>query len=216
MIKYQELAEEIQNNGKKVSIEKEYKTSVQELQHFGFYESVLKIYHEMGGQNQQFPVRIARETLLIDEKLIIVIDDHSHFNRYRLITLRSGIYSSLIGVDAEKYRRFCRMHEKECLKSGLLTENWANAKSIEYFGQPADPGDFFGNGSPGWKLKAFEDFMLDIIAMIKKMELIRISCYDTILQNGQLVRISKLLESRNNLSMMGKYLTKKINHQLIT
>ena len=106
------------------------------------------------------------------------------------------------------------MHEKECLKSGLLTEKWANTKSIEYFGQPSDPGDFFGNGSSGWKLKAFEDFMLDIIAMIKKLELIRISCYDNILQNGQLVRISKLLESRNNLLIMGKYLTKKINGHL--
>lgn len=216
MIKYQELAEEMQNNVKNVSVEQEYKTSVQELQHFGFYESALSIYQELGGQNQQFPVRIVRETLLIDEKLFIAIDDHSHFNRYRSMTLRSDIYNSLKVVDAEKYRRFCRMHEKECLKSGLLTEKWANIKSIEYFGQPSDPGDFFGNGSPGWKLKAFEDFMLDIIAMIKKLELIRISCYDTILQNGQLVRISKLLESRNNLSMMGKYLTKKINHQLIT
>ncbi len=216
MIKYQELAEEMQNNVKNVSVEQEYKTSVQELQHFGFYESALSIYQELGGQNQQFPVRIVRETLLIDEKLFIAIDDHSHFNRYRSMTLRSDIYNSLKGVDAEKYRRFCRMHEKECLKSGLLTEKWANPKSIEYFGQPSDPGDFFGNGSPGWKLKAFEDFMLDLITLIKKMILVRISCHDSILVNGQLTRITKLLENKKNLPVIGKFLTKKVNDRLMT
>lgn len=137
------------------------------------------------------------EKLKFDFKIgryLILWDDELHFNRYRLITLRSDMYSEWNFPFVESYKRLCRTFEKECLKVGLQQRIWNGppvAKSV--FGQAEESGDFSGNGSSGWKLLAYNDAQYDLQTRLHGYKLIRLCPYETIMTGGSLKRLDQLL-----------------------
>ena len=70
---------------------------------------------------------------------------------------------------------------------------WTDHHSEKYFGKSESVGDFFGNGSSGWKLLAFENYLLDISAKISARRLMRISVYDSLLVAGRLISLGQIL-----------------------
>lgn len=157
-------------------------------------ESIVEVYKALGGrtdptslESSSFDLQTSRFTLQLDEAL--------HFNRYRLITLKSSIYDNLYGIDVEKYRMYCRKYEKECLKSGASKPFWSNKLAIQHFGHPEDFGDLSGNGAPGWKLLAFQEFLKDAFALQNNIKLMRIPIWEEIMFNKQLQKLKDLLLS---------------------
>ncbi|MHA7128592.1 DUF7255 family protein [Algoriphagus namhaensis] len=127
-------------------------------------------------------------------RFVIKYDDESHFNRYRLITLKSDVYSEFSFHFEQAYRRLCRTFEKDCLKVGLQHRVWFGppiAKSL--FGEGGEPGDFFDMGAPGWKLGAFNDLQMDLQSRLHGYKIIRIAPYETLMIAGRLQRIDHLL-----------------------
>lgn len=176
----------------------------------GILEPVLEVYHELGGINDAVPFDFPPYDFLIDDKFLI-LDEELHFNRYRNITLRSGLYESLPLIKVDNYKRYGRQFEKECLKSGMRSGLWTNPKAEKFFGKSADAGDFFRNGSSEWKLRAFYDFLQDANALISKKEIIRISIYDNLMVEGKLMRLDKILA---NSIQHEKYLVNFVNRLL--
>ena len=150
-------------------------------------------FDELGGKGSA-PLL---EKLKFDFKLgrnVICWDGELHFNRYRLSTFRSEMYSEWKFGFSESHKRLCRTFEKECLKAGMQQRIWNGppiARNI--FGEASEPGDFTGNGAIGWKLSAYNDAQYDLQTRIHGYKLIRITPYETLMIGGSLKRLDQLL-----------------------
>ena len=150
-------------------------------------------FEELGGvgkmallEKLKFDFKINRNLCLYDEEL--------HFNRYRLETLKSDLYSELSFPFAESHKRLCRTYEKECLKVGFQERFWNGSPFAKHcFGRASDQGDFSGNGAPGWKLLAYNDIQIDLQTKIHGYRLIRLNPYETLMTGGSLKRLDQLL-----------------------
>src|SRR5690606_6821790 len=122
------------------------------------------------------------EKLKFDVKLgrnLICWDDELHFNRYRLETFRSDMYSEWTFSFAESHKRLCRTYERECLKGGMQQRIWNGPPIAKIlFGEASDSGDLTGNGAIGWKLLAYNDAQYDLQTRIHGYKLLRLSPYE--------------------------------------
>ncbi|MDR7128209.1 hypothetical protein J2X69_000537 [Algoriphagus sp. 4150] len=154
---------------------------------------VTEIYEDLGGVGK-YPLL---EKLKFDFKInrnLFVYDDEIHFNRYRLITFRSDLYSELNFPFMETQKRLCRSYEKECLKVGMQQRIWNGAPLAKHcFGEATEPGDFSGNGATGWKLTAYNDCQYDIQTRIHGYKFFRITPFETLMTGGSLKRLDQLL-----------------------
>lgn len=175
-----------------------------------------EVYQELGGIQENFPAQDKIRTF-IEPNIMLLIDEDLHFNRYRSLTLKSEIYRSLPDFPLENYRRYCRSYEKECIKAGLKAGTWSNKESDYYFGPSSSPGDFFRNGSGGWKLNAFKDYLEDLYWPSAGYKLLRFAVYDHIMADGKLVRIDSILERPAHplQQHLLKFLERRINSLLI-
>lgn len=152
-----------------------------------------EIFEDLGGKGS-FPLL---EKLKFDFKIgrhLIIWDEELHFNRYRLATFRSEMYSEWTFPFSEGHKRLCRTYEKECLKAGMQQRIWNGppvAKTV--FGEASESGDFSGNGAIGWKLLAYNDAQYDIQTRLHGYKLIRLSPYETLMTGGTLKRLDQLL-----------------------
>jgi hypothetical protein len=174
-------------------------------------DAINAVFRDLNGILAKPPLTFLDNIMVVNNRYVLLYDDHVHFNRYRAVTLKSYFYEDVKGFDREQYRRYCKIHEKECLKSGLKEGTWSSKKSEAFFGKPSSPGDFFGNGSPGWKLNAYKDCLLDLYATHLKFYVIRVSCYDNMLINNQLIKIGKLCEGSGNMDLLSKHFHSKIS-----
>lgn len=152
-----------------------------------------EIFEDLGGKGS-FPLL---EKLKFDFKIgrhLIIWDEELHFNRYRLATFRSEMYSEWTFPFSEGHKRLCRTYEKECLKAGMQQRIWNGppvAKTV--FGEASESGDFSGNGAIGWKLLAYNDAQYDLQTRLHGYKLIRLSPYETLMTGGSLKRLDQLL-----------------------
>lgn len=159
-------------------------------------DEVLRIYRELGGLNEIPTIQVKGYDIEL-ENTIIMLDDEEHFNRYRSITLRSDIYSQYTGFQVEKYRSYCRTYERDCLKSCSYGKEWEDLQSVKEFGKAGEKGDLFYEGSPVWKFRAFQDFLVDISSLIFKFSLVRVSVWDNLLINNKMYKINDILLTSN-------------------
>ena len=152
-----------------------------------------EIYEDLGGQGN-LPLL---EKLKFDFKLkrnLIIWDDELHFNRYRSSTLRSDLYNDFNFQFTEGIKRVCRTFEKECLKAGMQERIWNGSTFAKAcFGRPAEPGDFTQNGSPGWKIAAYNDAQMDLQSRLHGYKIFRLYPYETLMTGGSLKRLDQLL-----------------------
>jgi hypothetical protein len=171
-----------------------------------------EIFEDLGGKGTapllekfRFDFKIGRHLILWDDEL--------HFNRYRLVTFRSGMYSEWTFPFAEAHKRLCRTFEKECLKVGLQQRIWNGppiAKTC--FGPAEESGDFSGNGASGWKMLAYNDGQYDLQTRIHGYKLIRLSPYETIMTGGSLKALDQLLinPKEEQRAMLYNWLMRKV------
>ncbi|MBN7812048.1 hypothetical protein J0A68_13935 [Algoriphagus sp. H41] len=171
-----------------------------------------EIFEDLGGKTS-FPLL---EKLKFDFKLgrtLIVWDDELHFNRYRLATFRSEMYSEWNFVFAEGHKRLCRTYERDCLKAGMQQRVWIGppvAKNV--FGEASEPGDLSGNGAIGWKLTAYNDAQYDLQTRLHGYKLVRLSPYETLMTGGALRRLDQLLVNpkEEERAMLYNWLKRKL------
>ncbi|WP_373496830.1 hypothetical protein [Aquiflexum sp.] len=151
------------------------------------------VFESLEGKGQK-PVL---EHLKFDFKInryLFVYDDAVHFNRYRISTLKTDLYSTFSFPWTDSYKRLCRTFEKECIKAGLQDRIWKGPPiASKIFGKSEEPGDLSGNGSSGWKLNAYNDAQYDLVSRLHGYKLIRIPEYENIMIGGSLKKIDDLL-----------------------
>jgi len=160
------------------------------------YPYVQEVFYDfLEGEGNPFPVKL--NFPLLHDNFVLALDEELAFNRYRKNTLKSPFYEKFERLNLNQYQRYCRTYEKNCLKIGLQKGVWTNKLAEKYFKKPSEPGDFFGNGSPGWKYISFQQFLQDVYAEENRWNFHRISIYDNVLTEGKLQPIGKLMETRN-------------------
>lgn len=209
-IQTDQLIDQLKKAGIQAAEGEYFRFDLKDLKSSVFYSEAMSIYRNLGGLLNVPPVIDIRPFMLLDDNMFFEIDDALQFNRYRMTTLRSGVYPLLKGVNAEQYKRFCRMYEKECLKPGLVPGRWTSAESEVHFGPSADPGDFFGNGSPGWKLVAYHSFLEDLFAATHHRQIIRTSIYDQVFTKGRVLRIKELISGNGGYGTLIRTIAAKI------
>lgn len=176
-------------------------------------ELLKEAYQGLQGQGD-FPVlRQLKVPIKVGQHLLLY-DDAKHFNRYRQTTLKSELYQVFQFSWHSGYLRMCRSHERECLLSGLQERVWTGPPlAANCFGAAEEPGDLTGNGSPGWKLTAYNDLQYDLISRLQGYRLIRIPAYENLMIAGRLQRIDKLLlqPSEATLQALSTWLVRKMS-----
>lgn len=156
------------------------------------YDAAAEVYESLGGHEKYIPFPVQEDLLVAGGKLVILDDDLS-YNRYRSKTLRNPVYEQLPGAQPEHLRRYCRQYESECLKAGMRNDLWTFPEAESHFGEASDPGDFFGNGSPAWKYRAFTEHITDIMSLYAETPVVRYSVYDNLMIDGRIVPVRDLL-----------------------
>ncbi len=169
------------------------------------------VYKELGGLGDKIPFTNEHPELSYNG-LIIELDEELQFNRYRAITLRSPLYDVMPWFPAANYKLYCRRYESECTKAGLAFGKWSSPSAETFFGKSSEGGEFFGNGSAEWKLKAFTAFVNDFTPLCRKEKLLRLSIYDELLLSGSRISLGKILLSPKKEHVPGflKFMERRI------
>lgn len=171
-----------------------------------------EIYELLGGKVDCWSVAFALPEGIETGEVRLTLDGPLQFNRYRAVTLQSGLYENAAPAWLGSYLRHCRSAERECLKAGSRQGIWTNAEAEKHFGAAQETGDFFGGGAPGWKLQAFRDFLADFYLLGRPQKHVRVALYDRLMIQGQLVPLEQLLLSRSEKNL--PYLLKFLSRQL--
>ena len=163
----------------------------------GKYASeAINVYKELGGQLNVPSIKLPQDSfILLKHDFVVFLDEVLHFNRYRAQTLRSEVYAALPHIPADLYKTYSRKNEKECLKSGLAGKLWTFPFAEKHFGTASEKGDFAKNGAPSWKLRALEDFLLDVSLLTQGVKVLRMAVYQQLMLNRQLHKIGDILVS---------------------
>ena len=173
---------------------------------------VEKTYAELGGKGNCWDISVSLPEGIETEEVRLTLDGPLQFNRYRAESLQSELYEAFEPVWLNGYRRLCRSAERECLKAGTRQGVWTNKEAEKHFGHAQEAGDFFGAGAPGWKLQAFQEFLSDLYLLDRRQKHMRLSLYDRLMIQGQLIPLQQLLLSRSETNL--PYLLKFLRRQL--
>ncbi len=175
-------------------------------------ELLQQVFENLGGKG----LAVRLDSLKFDfriNRFLFLYDDEVHFNRYRLNTFKSDIYDVFSYYWLDSHRRLCRTYERECLKAGLFERIWKGPPlASKIFGRGEFPGELTGNGSPGWKLNAYNDAQYDLISRLHGYKLIRISVYENLMTGGSLKKINDLLlnPKEENHKVISNWLLRKM------
>ncbi|MFZ4414996.1 MAG: DUF7255 family protein [Bacteroidales bacterium] len=186
IIKY--LCEDYNFSKIKIPSKDDYKASK-------YYNEIFSIYKELGGILDEIPFGIKSKDLdyVINGK-ILELDEENHFNKYRAITLKASIYDKGKTLNKKKYLKYCECYQDNCRTDGGY---WRKDPSDDQFGKSNNNGNLQGNGSSRWKQRAFYDMLKDFIPYINKTPIKRISIYDKIEVEGEMIEINKILKTYN-------------------
>lgn len=166
------------------------------------YAEVDRVYRKLGGVLQQFELNL-RAWDIEFEGIAVELDEQLHFNRYRLATLDSPAYAHLPGFPLAAYQEHCEKHESECLSAGGFGGKWTSRSTVRQFGKGASPRDLSGQGSPRWRQRAFYDFVKDLSPRLIGVQVVRVSIWDTVPEDGQVRRVLDVLRSPHEGSAAG-------------
>ncbi|RPA69196.1 hypothetical protein EF405_05165 [Cyclobacteriaceae bacterium YHN15] len=191
-LKIKNLLEIIQST--EIPLEVDFTLEVNKNYLKGKGEELLKeVFHELGGIGSP-PILDRLKFDFKINRLVFIYDDEIHFNRYRLISLKSNIYDTFSFLWRDTYLRLCRNFEKECQKAGLQERIWNGPPlAIKVFGKSEEYGELTGNGSSGWKLNAYNDAQYDLFSRLHGYKLVRIPMYENLMIGGSLRKIDDLL-----------------------
>ncbi len=190
--------------GKTFKIKSHSKPTSNEILDSKYSESIFRMYKELNGQLDLPPTRFGQWDVSTD-KFIIELDEERHFNRYRLKTLDSAIYSSWNYFSVSNYKSHCTDKEQDCLKAAHWGKNWKNPSTEKQFGQSDNEGILSKKGSSRWRQRAYYDFVKDISSKIIEVPILRISIYDIF--NG--TSIDKILRV-GDLNLMTEIIDNKL------
>jgi hypothetical protein len=198
----------------KFGIGKYYPNSVEltVLSKAGIMNEMLRTYRKLDGILDVPPLSFGKWDICLNG-FIVELDEEQHFNRYRAATLESYIYHMEKGFDIIDYVKYCTDYETNCLKKASWGKYWTSPSTEKQFGLQGIYGDLGENGSPRWKQRAFYDYLRDVVALVNRIPLIRISVYDRVITDCQINTVGSILMNgtESDLDQIVKFIESNID-----
>ena len=160
----------------------------------GLEPEITRVYRQLGGGLEAFPARCGAYDVVYRGQAV-ELDEERHFNRYRLLTLDSPLYTSLSDFPLELYRSLCVSHESACLKAAGYGGNWSNPSCAKQFSGSPPVGTLEPPGPPRWRQRAFYDFLKDIVALASGPRVVRLPIWQTVQLAGRETTIGQALQA---------------------
>lgn len=130
------------------------------------------------GEHRRVNLGERRRWDIVFDGIAVELDEQLHFNRYRALTLGSGVYRRLPNFPAAGYATLCRQREAACLRAGSYGGKWSNPSCERQFGPAGPLGDLQGAGAPRWKQRAFYDFLKDLAPLALGLPVARLAIWE--------------------------------------
>lgn len=151
------------------------------LEHFStdLAARVLETYGALGGRGDRPTLRPGAWDIGVDG-VMVELDEHLHFNRYRAATLRSDLYKELPRFPLATFRSLCEEHESACLRAGSYGGKWSNTSCERMFGPAGAKGNLSGPGAPRWRQRALYDHMKDLMPLHDGTQVARLAIWEEV------------------------------------
>ncbi len=180
---------------------------------FDLLNEVSEVFFKLGGISNNIKIYHGKWDIC-KQGFVIELDEQRHFNRYRLETLYSKLYSIAKFEWYQKYIIYCTEYEDKCLSAARYGGNWTNNSCETMFGKSSEYGVLDGNGPSRWKQRAFYDYLKDVNAYINNFKILRISIWDTYNYKGSNYLLKKILEKEMEEAIIN-YLYEKFTKENI-
>ena len=175
---------------------------IADVERAGLLSGVSDIYRRLGGVLDTFELNL-RSWDMEFEGLAVELDEYLHFNRYRLLTLKSPLYSRLSGFPLDQYVEYCSVGESRCLSAGSYGGKWTSSSTERQFGSASVQKELGGAGAPRWRQRAFCDFVKDLSPVLIGVKVVRIAVWDRIAEGGAERTVEEVLKSPSAASAKG-------------
>lgn len=175
--------------------------TVDDIQRSPLRDEFLRVYLALGGKLRTISLNLKKTWDIEFDGVALELDEQLHFNRYRALTLNSACCKSLRHFPLRAYQQYCEKYEERCLAAGGWGKRWSSSGSEKQFGPSSPPGTGLdGNGSSRWKQRAFYDFVKDFSPSLVGVTVVRLSIWDTIVDQGEPKRLGDVLDDRKDVS----------------
>lgn len=134
----------------------------------------MQLYRALGGVQSDPCFEPDDWDFAYEGNLVVELDEHAHFNRYRRFTLNFAVPERLPWT--EDYIQYCDSYERRSPRHGTW---WSNKSCDEMFGPPEGSNDPMATATR-WKQRAFYDAVKDAYCLSEGLRLVRISVYDRV------------------------------------
>lgn len=139
--------------------------------------AVLDVYRRLGGVLDAPNLRTGKWDIIFEDGLLVELDEHQHFHRYRASTLATA-WARRLPWCAD-YLDQCTRYEDN-YQGERRIGFWTNRSAERMFGPAGPIGEMDGPGAPRGRQRACYDAMKDILAAHGHVRLARLSIYDEV------------------------------------
>lgn len=174
-----------------------------DVEYAGLGEELQMVASSLGFNNDTVPEK-AQEIDIEVNGVAIALDDEHQFNRFRLQTLQSSVYSLPLIYNLSRYRGYCQYNQ------GQISAPSQAGKKIKdrlSFQKAPESSDLI------LKLQAMNDYMQDLLPLVHYVPVLRVSVYDQIeTPRGSKSLHSLLMEdNRHHFELLADYFIRQLD-----
>lgn len=177
-----------------------------DVEYAGLGEELLAVSSSLALQEKDIPGKALPVDIEVNG-VVIALDDELQFNRFRLRTLQSPVYSLPLIYDLKRYSGYC--HGEQPDHAVPAPAEFAGKKSKEGVSlqKASEMQDEF------LKLQAINDFMQDLLPLVHYVPLLRLSVYDQIETPAGSKSLHTLLveDNRSNFELLADYFIRQLD-----
>ena len=173
-----------------------------DVEYAGLGEELKTVANGLGLKEEDIPERAQAVDIEING-VVVALDDEQQFNRFRLKTLHSSVYSLPLIYNLSRYRDYCQMDPVEVHTSGLQGKKTKDRLSLQKLAGPSEIT---------LKLKAINDFMQDLLPLVHYVPVLRLSVFDQIETPQGSVSLHSLLmeDDRRCFELLADYFIRQL------
>lgn len=174
---------------------------MQDIEYAGLNNELHAVCMDLGLESTELPLQACKVDIEVNG-VAIALDDEVKFNRSRLLTLASPIYSLPLIYNLNRYKSYCRQALPDEEFSSIEGRLWKQRGSLPQFPE-----------STMEKLQALNDFMQDLLPLVHYVPVLRLSVYDQLETPEGSLSIHTLLaeENKKHFEILADYLVKQLD-----
>lgn len=171
-----------------------------DVEYAGLGEELIAVGSSLGLHDKDIPEKAFPLDIEVSG-VVIALDDELQFNRYRLQTLQSPVYSLPLIDDLNRYRGYCHGMQETVAPAENPSKDRNSVTKIS------------GTQENLLKFQAVNDFMQDLLPLVHYVPLLRLSVYDQIETPLGRKSLHTLLieDNRQNFELLADYFIRHLN-----